>query len=64
VTALGGLAMTADGNPKLGDDRGNAMHRLVLRWCCNARVLETLLDLVAVALQALDDLERIEGRPE
>jgi hypothetical protein len=48
VTALGGLAMTADGNPQWGDDRCNAMHRLVLRWCCNTRVLETLLDLVAV----------------
>jgi hypothetical protein len=48
VTALGGLDMTADGNPKFGDARCNAMHRLVLRWCSNARVLETLLDLVAV----------------
>jgi hypothetical protein len=48
VTGLGCLAMTADGNPKLGDDTCNAMHRLVLRWCCNVRVLETLLDLVAV----------------
>jgi hypothetical protein len=48
VTTRGGLDLTADGNPKFGDDTCNAMHRLVLRWCSNARVLETLLDLVAV----------------
>jgi hypothetical protein len=48
LTALGGLGMTPDGNPKCGDDRYNAMHRLVLRWRSNTRVLETLLDLVTV----------------
>ncbi len=48
MTASGGLAMTPDGNPKSGDDRYNAMHRLVLLWRSNTRVLETLLDLVAV----------------
>jgi hypothetical protein len=33
------------------------MHRLVQRWCYNGRVLETLLDLVAV------DLLRQEDKP-
>jgi hypothetical protein len=59
VTALGGLDMTADGNPKFGDARCNAMHRLVLRWCSNARVLETLLDLVAV-----DNLRKHNAKAE
>ena len=46
LTASGGLAMTPDGDPKIGDDKHNAMHRLVQRWCFNARVLETLFTLV------------------
>jgi hypothetical protein len=48
VTARGDIATTSDGNPKFGNDRCNATHRLVVRWCFNTRVLETLLDLVAV----------------
>jgi hypothetical protein len=46
LTASGGLAMTPDGNPKIGDDKCNALRRLVQRWRFNARVLETLFTLV------------------
>ena len=46
VTASGDLALTRDGDLKFGNDRCNAMHRLVQRWCFNARVLETLFVLV------------------
>ena len=47
VTASGGIAISA-GSPQLGDDRCNAMLRLLNRWFANAKVLETLLDLVGV----------------
>ncbi len=46
VTASGDIALTRDGDLKFGNDRCNAMHRLVRRWCFNARVLETLFKLV------------------
>jgi hypothetical protein len=46
VTLSGDIAATRDGDLKFGNDKCNAMHRLVQRWCFNARVLETLLTLV------------------
>lgn len=46
VTASGDIALTRDGDLKFGNDKCNAMHRLVQRWCFNVRVLETLLALV------------------
>jgi hypothetical protein len=46
----GGIAITPDGDLKFGNDRCNALHRLVLRWCFNRRVLETLLGLILVDL--------------
>lgn len=45
-TASGDIALTRDGDLKWGNDRCNAMHRLVQRWCFNAHVLETLFGLV------------------
>jgi hypothetical protein len=63
ATVEGGIAVTADGDFKFGNDKCNAMHRLVQRWRSNGRVLETLLDLVAVDLlrqeNAKDDREAI-----
>jgi hypothetical protein len=47
VPASGGIAMSA-GGPQQGDDRCNAMLRLLNRWFANTKVLETLLDLVGV----------------
>jgi hypothetical protein len=47
VTASGDIAMWA-GSPQQGDDRCNAMLRLLSRWFANTKVLETLLDLVGV----------------
>jgi len=46
LTASGDIAITPDGDLKFGNDKCNAMHRLVQRWCFNARVLETLFALV------------------
>jgi hypothetical protein len=48
VTPSGNIAATDDGDLKFGDNRCNAMHRLVQRWCFNSRVLDTLLDLTQV----------------
>jgi hypothetical protein len=48
LTPSGNIAATPDRDLKFGNEQCNAMHRLVLRWRSNARVLETLLDLVAV----------------
>ena len=42
VTASGDIAVTPDGDLKFGNDKCNAMHRLVQSWCFNAHVLETL----------------------
>jgi hypothetical protein len=63
VTASGGIAMSAKGSPKQGDDRCNAMLQLLDRWFANSRVLETLVDLVGVdnfrKHIALSDLEAV-----
>ena len=60
VTASGGIAMWAR-SPQQGDDRCNAMLRLLSRWFANTRVIETLLDLVGVdnlrKHDALSDLD-------
>lgn len=48
LTPAGNIAVTADGDLKFGNDRCNAMFRLVQRWCFNGRVLDTLFDLTAV----------------
>jgi hypothetical protein len=62
VTASGDIAMWA-GSPQQGDDRCNAMLRLLSRWFANSRVLETLLDLVGVdnfrKHAALSDLDAV-----
>src|SRR6201984_1913599 len=58
VTASGDIAVTADGDLKWGNDRVNAMHRLVQRWCFNAPTLAGLFKLVTHAhttKQQLDD---------
>lgn len=47
---LGGadLQLTPSGGIQLGNDRHNAMHRLVVLWASNWRALDTLFDLVGV----------------
>jgi hypothetical protein len=58
VTASGDIAITSDGDLKFGNDRVNAMHRLVQRWCFNAPTLAGLFRLVVHAQatkQQLDD---------
>jgi hypothetical protein len=49
VTASGDIALTADGDLKFGNDRVNAMHRLVQRWCFNAPTLAGLFKLATHA---------------
>jgi hypothetical protein len=49
VTASGNIAITADGDLKFGNDRVNAMHRLVQGWCFNAPTLAGLFRLVTHA---------------
>jgi hypothetical protein len=65
VTPDGNIAITPDGDLQFGNDRCNAVHRLVRRWCFNTRALETLLDLVTVDLlrqqNAIADREAIAG---
>jgi hypothetical protein len=48
VTASGGGYRNVGGSPQQGDDRCNAMLRLLSRWFAKTKVLETLLDLVGV----------------
>jgi hypothetical protein len=58
VTESGDIAVTADGDLKWGNDRVNAMHRLIQRWCFNAPTLAGLFKLVTHAhttRQQLDD---------
>ena len=56
-TTSGDLALTAYGDGKLGDDRFNAMHRLVLGWCFNAPTLTELFKLVSDARARKEQLE-------
>lgn len=49
LTPQGDIAVTADGDLKWGDDRINAMHRLVQRWCFNVPTLAGLFKLVTHA---------------
>jgi hypothetical protein len=58
LTASGSIAVTVDGDLKWGNDRVNAMHRLVQRWCFNAPTVAGLFKLVTHAhatKQQLDD---------
>jgi hypothetical protein len=58
VTTSGSIAVTVDGDLKFGNDRVNAMHRLVQRWCFNVPTLAVLFKLVTHAdatRQQLDD---------
>jgi hypothetical protein len=58
LTPSGDIAVTVDGDLKWGNDRVNAMHRLVQRWCFNAPTLAGLFKLVTHARatkQQLDD---------
>jgi hypothetical protein len=47
IDETGDLDMTLDGHPNFGDDRANAMHRLIQRWCFNAPILNVLFSLAA-----------------
>jgi energy-converting hydrogenase Eha subunit A len=46
VDGGGNIAVTTDGDLKFGNNRVNALHRLVQRWCSNAPTLEVLFKLV------------------
>jgi hypothetical protein len=52
------VGLTRDGDLKWGDDRCNAMHRLVGRWCFNARIVETLFGLVTEERNRKQQAER------
>jgi hypothetical protein len=50
ATASGSIAVSVDGcDLKWGNDRVNAMHRLIQRWCFNAPTLVGLFKLVGHA---------------
>jgi hypothetical protein len=57
MTASGDIAVTPDGDLRFGNDKCNAMHRLVQRWCFNARVLERLFGLVTQESQRMQQAE-------
>jgi hypothetical protein len=57
ATASGDIAVTPDGDLKFGNDKCNAMHRLVQSWCFNAHVLETLFALVTQESQRMQKAE-------
>lgn len=53
----GNIAGTPDGDLKFGNDRVNALHRLVQRWCFNAPTLAVLFKLVVHANNAKQNLD-------
>jgi hypothetical protein len=57
LTASGSIAVTVDGcDLKWGNDRVNAMHRLIQRWCFNAPTLVGLFKLVGHARATKEQL--------
>jgi hypothetical protein len=57
LTASGSIAVTVDGcDLKWGNDRVNAMHRLIQRWCFNAPTLVGLFKLVGHAQATKEQL--------
>jgi hypothetical protein len=57
LTPGGNIAVTVDGQDlKWGNDRINAMHRLIQRWCFNAPTLAGLFQLVTRAHAAKQQL--------
>lgn len=57
LTPQGNIAVTADGDLQFGNDKCNAVHRLVLRWCYNARILEILFALITQESQRTREAE-------
>jgi hypothetical protein len=57
LTASGSIAVTVDGDLKWGNDRVNATHRLVQRWCFNAPTLAGLFKLVTHARATKQQLD-------
>lgn len=57
LTPDGDIAATPDGDLKFGNDKCNAMHRLVQRWWFNARILETLFELVTQESQRMQQVD-------
>ncbi|HEY5363874.1 MAG TPA: hypothetical protein VIJ49_06715 [Aestuariivirga sp.] len=57
LTASGDIALTPDGDFKVGDDYCNAMHRLVVRWCAHINILSTLIKLVELEQYKLKEAE-------
>lgn len=57
INDKGNIAVTPDGDLKFGNDRVNALHRLVQRWCFNAPTLAVLFKLVVHANNAKQNLD-------
>ena len=57
VTATGDLELTRDGDLKLGNDKFNAMFRLVQGWRFNAPALEILFNFIVCASEEQQKLE-------
>jgi hypothetical protein len=49
VNEKGDIAVTLDGDLKFGNDRVNATHRLIQRWCFNAPIIGALFSLATHA---------------
>jgi hypothetical protein len=47
IDETGDLALTPDGDLKFGNDRINATHRLVQRWCFNVPIISVMFSLAA-----------------
>lgn len=57
INDKGNIAVTPDGDLKFGNDRVNALHRLVQRWCLNGPTLAVLFKLVVHANNAKQNLD-------
>src|SRR5258708_22399932 len=56
VDENGDIAVTLDGDLKFGNDRINAMHRLVQRWCFNVPIIGALFSLAAPSHRTIPSL--------
>src|SRR5258708_19258637 len=56
VDENGDIAVTLDGDLKFGNDRINAMHRLVQRWCFNVPIIGAFFSLSAHSNKTIQTL--------
>jgi hypothetical protein len=57
VDDSGDIAVTLDGDLKFGNDRINATHRLIQRWCFNVPILSVLFSLAAHSKETIQRLD-------